>query len=240
MCLSGCARSGAARAITASRIGWPRSAASASASSCSARSGAATARATARWRARRARSASHASRPATSTPTTPTAPACRTRSSPRACSRRSTRPSRSGAATVRRRWCRRPRWRPASPSIRTRWRRPRASRSGSSSTSRAISATAIPGSHDPDADRNLAELCRAKLAERYPGAAEQREAADRLEEELRVIRTLGLSGFFLLHHDMLELARDVAAEVRGLERRARGCCRPAAAAARASARSSAT
>ena len=28
-----------------------------------------------------------------------------------------------------------------------------------------------PGSHDPDADRNLAELCRAKLAERYPGAA---------------------------------------------------------------------
>jgi error-prone DNA polymerase len=72
-----------------------------------------------------------------------------------------------------------------------------------------------PGSHDPDANRNLTELCRARLAERYPGAAEQREATDRLEEELRVIRTLGLCGFFLLHHDMLELARDVAAEVRG-------------------------
>ena len=41
------------------------------------------------------------------------------------------------------------------------------------------------------------------------------EAAARLDEELRVIRHLGLSGFFLLHRDMLELAREVAAEVRG-------------------------
>ena len=39
----------------------------------------------------------------------------------------------------------------------------------------------------------------------------------RLEEELRVIRHLGLSGFFLLHRDMLELAREVALEVRGPE-----------------------
>ena len=30
-----------------------------------------------------------------------------------------------------------------------------------------------------------------------------------------MIRALGLSGFFLLHHDLLELAREVAAEVRG-------------------------
>src|SRR5439155_22552869 len=37
----------------------------------------------------------------------------------------------------------------------------------------------------------------------------------RLEEELNVIRGLGRSGFFLLHHDILELAREVAAEVRG-------------------------
>ena len=34
-------------------------------------------------------------------------------------------------------------------------------------------------------------------------------------EELRIIETLGLPGFFLLHHDMLELAREVAVEVRG-------------------------
>ena len=37
----------------------------------------------------------------------------------------------------------------------------------------------------------------------------------RLEEELGVIGRLGLAGFFLLHHEMLELAREVAREVRG-------------------------
>ena len=36
------------------------------------------------------------------------------------------------------------------------------------------------------------------------------EAQARLEEELRVISKLGLAGFFLLHHEMLELAREVA------------------------------
>ena len=35
------------------------------------------------------------------------------------------------------------------------------------------------------------------------------------EQELETIRALGLSGFFLLHHDLLVLAREVAAEVRG-------------------------
>ncbi|HEX5851932.1 MAG TPA: error-prone DNA polymerase, partial [Solirubrobacteraceae bacterium] len=57
--------------------------------------------------------------------------------------------------------------------------------------------------------------------ERYgPGAprqarAAEREARARLEQELGVIDQLGLAGFFLLHHDMLELAREVALEVRG-------------------------
>jgi len=74
-----------------------------------------------------------------------------------------------------------------------------------------------PGSEDPHADRKLAELCRARLYKRYRAAAEQSEAADRLDVELRVIRTLGLSGFFLLHHDLLELARVVAREVRGTD-----------------------
>ena len=40
-------------------------------------------------------------------------------------------------------------------------------------------------------------------------------ATARLDQELALIRDLGLSGFFLLHHEMLELAREVAAEVRG-------------------------
>jgi error-prone DNA polymerase len=72
-----------------------------------------------------------------------------------------------------------------------------------------------PGSEDPLADRKLAQLCRSRLGDRYRDTAELAEAESRLEEELRVIRSLGLSGFFLLHHDMLELAREVAREVRG-------------------------
>jgi error-prone DNA polymerase len=75
-----------------------------------------------------------------------------------------------------------------------------------------------PREGDPAADRQLAELCRARMDERYPARAHLRFEADaRLVEELRVIRHLGLSGFFLLHHDMLELAREVAAEVRGAD-----------------------
>jgi error-prone DNA polymerase len=72
-----------------------------------------------------------------------------------------------------------------------------------------------PGAEDRDADRRLAELCRSLLEGRYSGRRERGEALGRLEEELRIIRSLRLSGFFLLHRDMLELAREVAAEVRG-------------------------
>jgi error-prone DNA polymerase len=72
-----------------------------------------------------------------------------------------------------------------------------------------------PGSEDPGADRALAEICRARLEHRYAGEPEHREARERLEDELRLIRSLGLSGFLLLHYDILELAREVAAEVRG-------------------------
>ncbi len=72
-----------------------------------------------------------------------------------------------------------------------------------------------PGSEDGTADRRLAETCRARFGERYDGTPQRREAERRLEEELRVIAGLKLSGFFLLHRDLLELARDVAVEVRG-------------------------
>jgi error-prone DNA polymerase len=74
-----------------------------------------------------------------------------------------------------------------------------------------------PREGDPGADRELAELSRALLAERYAGSPHRREAEARLEDELGTIRALGLSGFFLLHRDLLELAREVAAEVRGPE-----------------------
>ena len=71
-----------------------------------------------------------------------------------------------------------------------------------------------PGVEDADAGRRLAELCALRLHERYKGVA-LREARARLEAELRVIGQLSLPGFFLLHHEILELSREVAAEIRG-------------------------
>jgi error-prone DNA polymerase len=73
-----------------------------------------------------------------------------------------------------------------------------------------------PGADDVTALGRLAEICRHRLEERYPrGNLRRTDAIARLEEELRVIDALGLAGFFLLHRDLLELARDVAVEVRG-------------------------
>src|SRR3954468_20668017 len=72
-----------------------------------------------------------------------------------------------------------------------------------------------PGAEDPTADEKLRELCRARLGDRYSGRSALAHAGARLDKELELIRGLGLSGFFLLHRDLLELAREVAAEVRG-------------------------
>jgi error-prone DNA polymerase len=75
-----------------------------------------------------------------------------------------------------------------------------------------------PGHGDVHATRALTEICQAAFDARYPDRHPNRAtAAARLEEELRMIDTLGLSGFFLLHHEILELARAVAAEVRGAD-----------------------
>jgi error-prone DNA polymerase len=72
-----------------------------------------------------------------------------------------------------------------------------------------------PRAGEPGVDRKLAELCRALLVERYAGSSHRRKAEADLEKELATIHALGLSGFFLLHHDLLVLAREVAEEVRG-------------------------
>ena len=80
----------------------------------------------------------------------------------------------------------------------------------------------------PQARRALPGPARTTATRGRPHRARGRGA--RSTEELRVIRALGLSGFFLLHRDMLELAREVAVEVRGARRR------PRAAAARPRAR----
>jgi error-prone DNA polymerase len=64
----------------------------------------------------------------------------------------------------------------------------------------------------------LAQVCNRTFEERYPpGHKLRREARVRLEEELKLIEELGLAGFFLLHWDVLELARECALEVRGRE-----------------------
>jgi error-prone DNA polymerase len=76
-----------------------------------------------------------------------------------------------------------------------------------------------PGAEDDGAMCTLAELCDARLHDRYDDAAAdiRERAMARLGEEMQIIDSLGLPGFFLLHHDMLELAREVAVEVRGTE-----------------------
>ncbi len=63
----------------------------------------------------------------------------------------------------------------------------------------------------------LARVCDHAFAERYAGRerAQAPRARSRLDEELALIGELGLAGFFLLHWEVLELAKDVAAEVRG-------------------------
>jgi error-prone DNA polymerase len=62
----------------------------------------------------------------------------------------------------------------------------------------------------------LAKVCERTFEDRYPaGHRLRREARARLHEELRLIDELGLAGFFLLHWDVLELARRCALEVRG-------------------------
>lgn len=69
----------------------------------------------------------------------------------------------------------------------------------------------------------LGALCRARLDDRYPpGSPHRREAEQRLDEELQLVDRHGLCGFFLVYHDLFELAREVAAEVRAGTRRASG------------------
>ncbi|HUI35850.1 MAG TPA: DNA polymerase III subunit alpha, partial [Gaiellaceae bacterium] len=62
----------------------------------------------------------------------------------------------------------------------------------------------------------LSRVCDRAFAERYDDAnGHKRRARARLDEELKLIDELGLAGFFLLHWEVLELARECAVEVRG-------------------------
>src|SRR5437588_2736600 len=69
---------------------------------------------------------------------------------------------------------------------------------------------------DEPAIVQLRRVCETAFAERYSNLnGHKRRVRRRLEEELALIDELGLAGFFLLHWEVLELAREVALEVRG-------------------------
>ncbi len=62
----------------------------------------------------------------------------------------------------------------------------------------------------------LKRVCDRAFAERYGSAnGHRKRARQRLEDELALIDELGLAGFFLLHWEVLELAREIGVEVRG-------------------------
>jgi len=63
----------------------------------------------------------------------------------------------------------------------------------------------------------LRRVCERAFEDRYPpsNTVLLAQARERLCEELGLIDELGLAGFFLLHWEVLELAREVALEVRG-------------------------
>ena len=63
-------------------------------------------------------------------------------------------------------------------------------------------------------DELLAAICHDELRRRY-AAADWDTAEARLEQELQLIASHALSGFFLLYRDLLELAREVSIEIRG-------------------------
>src|SRR5439155_5359911 len=60
----------------------------------------------------------------------------------------------------------------------------------------------------------LTRVCERAFQERYRRSGAKARASRRLREELALIEDLGLAGFFLLHWEVLELAQEIALEVR--------------------------
>ena len=78
------------------------------------------------------------------------------------------------------------------------------------------------GSARGEALETLAAICLAKISTLYePGSTAEKDAEDRLHTELRLVDLHGLAGFFLVYRDIMDLAVQVAREVRGDAPRAR-------------------
>lgn len=78
------------------------------------------------------------------------------------------------------------------------------------------------GSQRGAAIENLAAICLAKISELYvDGSPEMRDAEERLHTELCLVDLHGLAGFFLVYRDIMDLAGQVAREIRGDSPRAR-------------------
>ncbi len=72
-------------------------------------------------------------------------------------------------------------------------------------------------------DEALRLLCLEALRAKYGGETQERqeEAKRWLEEELRLVAMHGLAGFFLVYRDLLQMSKQVAAELRGTGARGR-------------------
>ncbi len=79
-----------------------------------------------------------------------------------------------------------------------------------------LPAPSVPEGHTDDGW--LARLCQQALEAKYV-PPQRPEAERRLREELRLVKKHGLAGFFLIYYEVLELAREVAKEVRGTSAR---------------------
>jgi len=69
----------------------------------------------------------------------------------------------------------------------------------------------VPEGETPES--YLRKLCRQEAARRYPRFTP--EIGQRLEQELALVEKHGLSGFFLIHRQILQLAEEVAAQIKG-------------------------
>ncbi|MHB8618969.1 MAG: DNA polymerase III subunit alpha [Chloroflexota bacterium] len=72
------------------------------------------------------------------------------------------------------------------------------------------------GPQEAHVDAYLEAICREALDRRFPSGSPRRPEAElRLAEELRLIRKHRLSGFFLTYYDLLDLAAEIAHQLRG-------------------------